>query len=148
MARAIAAAVDAGAHVISISAGGLWSWALARAVRDATRRGVVIVAAAGNHVRTVVWPARFPDVIALGATDRDDQPWRGSSRGPRVALTAPGVAVPCAKAGGGLRPGTGTSYATALTAGAVATWLSFHGRDRLLAMYGPRGLADAARAGP
>jgi phospholipase C len=145
MARAIAAAVDAGAHVISISAGGLWSWALARAVRDATRRGVVIVAAAGNHVRTVVWPARFPDVIALGATDRDDQPWRGSSRGPRVALTAPGVAVPCAKAGGGLRPGTGTSYATALTAGAVATWLSFHGRDRLLAMYGPRGLADAAR---
>lgn len=148
MARAIDAAVAAGAHVISISAGGLWSRALRKAVRKAIAAGVIIVAAAGNYVGVTVWPAAYAGVIALGASTHQDRRWWASSFGSHVALAAPGAGVDCAAAGddpAAVRRGSGTSYATALTAGALATWLSFHGRDRLLSLYGARGLAAAAR---
>lgn len=149
MAKAIRRAVASGAHVISLSAGGLWSHALQTAVRDAAQAGVIVVAAAGNYSPIVAWPARFPEVISVGACDRQRRPWAFSSRGAAVDVTAPGVAVSCAKAGAAgstaVRGGTGTSFATALTAGAVATWLSFWGRDALLARFGQRGLAAAAR---
>ncbi|MBK9034798.1 MAG: S8 family serine peptidase [Myxococcales bacterium] len=147
MVKAIKRAVASGAHVISLSAGGLWSYALHAAVRDATRAGVIVVAAAGNRVRVVVWPARFPEVIGVGACDRELRRWSGSSRGDAVAVTAPGVGVWCAAAGpgDGVRAGTGTSFATAMVAGAVANWLSYWGRDSLIARFGVTGLAAAAR---
>ncbi len=148
MAKAILAAVDAGAHVISISAGGLRSRLLRAAVKSATDRGVVVVAAAGNYVGMVVWPAQYPEVIALGATTPTGAKWRWSSSGPRVALAAPGGSVDCAQAGGDetrVHRSSGTSFSAALAAGAIATWLSFHGRDRLLELYRPSGLAMAAR---
>jgi hypothetical protein len=64
-------------------------------------------------------------------------------------LMAPGEAVwvlrPKSKTEIIVDPGSGTSFATACTAGAVATWLGFHGRDALIARYGRANLARIAK---
>ncbi|MEO8703778.1 MAG: alkaline phosphatase family protein [Kofleriaceae bacterium] len=145
MIAAIRRAVSFGCHVISISAGGLWSAALHRAVREARDAGVVVVAAAGNYVPFVVWPAHYDEVIACGACNLGQQRWEWSSRGPAVDITAPGEAVIIAQAGGGTRVSNGTSFATAMVAGSVASWLAFHGRDRLVARYGAHNLTQVVR---
>ena len=92
--RAIAHATARGAHVISISLGGPWpSATLRRAVEDAVSAGVIVLAAAGNHVRFVVFPAALEEVIAVAASTIRDEPWSGSSRGDAVDITAPGASV-------------------------------------------------------
>ena len=69
LARAIEMAVDAGAHVISISMGGVGSERLHDAVVYAKNKGVIVLAAAGNCVGFVVYPAAYDEVVAVaGAT--------------------------------------------------------------------------------
>lgn len=140
VAQAIDHARRTGAHVITMSLGGVPSAALHAAVKAAVRDNVILLAAAGNCVGEVVFPARYPEMIALGGVNQRGEPWRGSSRGPSVAVAAPAEFVPCADAGEFLdltkavRTGQGTSFATALTAGVAACWLSHHGRDHLISV--------------
>lgn len=144
LARAIEYATDKGAHVISISMGGLFCWRLRHAITYAQRRGVIVAAAAGNCVRFVVWPAAYDEVIAVAASNVQRQIWRGSSRGSKVDVTAPGESVWHAqvmqKNDGELeylvQRGSGTSFAVAAVAGVAALWLSYHGRDQLIQRYG------------
>ncbi|MHC2390857.1 serine protease [Bradyrhizobium liaoningense] len=137
VAQAINHAVEKGAHVITMSLGGMLSSALHAAVRKAVRSNVIVLAAAGNCVSEVVWPARYAEVIALGGINEAFKPWRGSCSGPAVAFSGPAEFVLRADAkhpNGELAVsgGQGTSFATALTAGIAALWLAFHGRDALL----------------
>lgn len=98
---------------------------------------VIVLAAAGNCVRLVVWPARYEDCIAVAGTNADDKPWRGTSDGPDVDISAPGENVFRARVEQGKPPsvgqGQGTSFAVALTAGVAACWLAHHGRANLIA---------------
>ena len=61
--------------------------------------GLLIVAAAGNSGNrggnndTIIYPAKFDSVIAVGATNNTDQRATFSSTGPTLELTAPGVEV-------------------------------------------------------
>ncbi|MBI5368954.1 MAG: S8 family serine peptidase [Planctomycetes bacterium] len=138
LARAIEYATEAGCQVISISLGGLGGARLLRAVRYARRSGVIVVAAAGNSVGFVVWPALYPEVLAVAACGPGAVAWSGSSRGKAVDLTAPGHLLYVAAWQGGApitRPGSGTSHATARVAAAAALWLSFHGVEKLRARY-------------
>ena len=119
--------------VISISLGGPPSRMLEDAVRLAERNGVIVIAAAGNNVKKVIWPARYPHVIALAASNYNSEVWRGSSGGSVVAIGAPGESVWIAspKVQGNaavdcLSMSSGTSYATATTAGIAALWVSRH----------------------
>lgn len=140
LARAIETAVEIGCDVISISLGGLGGNRLERALRTAEEHGVIVVAAAGNVVRFVVAPATDPRVVACAASRVDGEPWGPSSRGAAVDVTAPGHHVWAAGWRGGAAdayPGSGTSFAAALTAGAAALWLGAH-RDRLRALGVPR----------
>ncbi|MEE8584891.1 MAG: S8/S53 family peptidase, partial [Acidobacteriota bacterium] len=140
---AIYHAVDAGCHLISISMGGLHSGVLRQSVQYAEQNGVIVLAAAGNYVPFVVWPAAYEEVIALGATNVRKAPWVWSSRGSSVDISGPGESVWHAEV---TRDGTnfefdfshgsGTSYAVATTAGIAALWLSFHGRGNLINKYG------------
>lgn len=143
--QAIYRAVDsAGVHVISMSLGGpVKSKALESAVNYAISKGVIVVAAAGNQYPWTVYPAGYRNVIALAATNCAHTPWSGSTNGPQVDISAPGESVWRArshiknkKLAFDVEPSSGSSYATALTAGAAATWMAYWGRNFLIEKYG------------
>jgi thermitase len=143
--RAIDHARTAAASVISISLGGpLKGFGTRRAVQRAVDAGAIVIAAAGNHVGFVVFPAAFDETIAVAASNIKDLPWSGSSHGDAVDITAPGESVWRAKtvrgSGGELtflvERGSGTSYATATMAGVAALWISYHGASTLVQKYG------------
>ena len=124
------------ADIISMSLGGPSNKdALKEALAVAEANNVIVLAAAGNQVpkREVVFPARFPNVIAVAASNYDGRNWDGSSKGPSIAFAAPGQNVWTAKhrAMGEqeydcIEPSSGTSYAVATSAGVAALWLSYH----------------------
>lgn len=94
VAEGIRFAADNGAQIINMSLGGpTKSRILEDAVNHALSKGVVVVAAAGNSGRSVGYPAAYPGVFAVSATDDKDNIAWFSSRGPQVAIAAPGVAV-------------------------------------------------------
>jgi serine protease len=94
VAEGIRLAADEGAQVINLSLGGpIKSAILEDAVKHALGKGVVVVAAAGNSGRKVGWPAAYPGVVAVSATDSNDKIAWFSSRGPEITVAAPGVAV-------------------------------------------------------
>ena len=109
-AAAVAAGVefvaDRGWDVANLSLGDAEpSGVLADAVTDAYDRGVLVVAAAGNDGSlesdppasdgdsAVSYPAAFEEVVAVGATDRNDDLAAFSSTGPEVGVVAPGAGV-------------------------------------------------------
>jgi len=136
---AIYHAIDSNCHVISMSLGGLGDRSLRQAIQEAVRQNIIVLAAAGNVVRIVVWPARYPEAIAVAACTADRKRWFHSSRGPTVDVTAPGHNVWRAYINENenldARPSSGTSYAVATAAGVAVLWLAFHGRDNLLQKY-------------
>ena len=94
VAEGIRFAADNGAQVINLSLGGPGkSSILEDAVNHAIRTGVVVVAAAGNSGKSVGYPAAYDGVIAVSATDANDNIAWFSSRGPQIAIGAPGVNV-------------------------------------------------------
>jgi serine protease len=61
------------------------------ALRYARRHGVLVVAAAGNEAHTAIaYPARAPDVVAVGATTEHGCLAAYSNDGSGLALVAPG----------------------------------------------------------
>ncbi len=145
VAQAVAHSVDAQCDVVSMSLGGRAFSGLKSAVRYAADKNLIIVAAAGNCVGVVVAPAAYKDSVAVAATNIDDEPWKGSSRGRAVTIAAPGENVWNANNRAdpdtpqAVGPGNGTSFATAEVAGAAALWLAYHGRDAVeLAAGGDR----------
>jgi len=100
VAEGILYAAEHGAKVVNLSLGGTSaSQSIAEAVAEADRRGVILVAAAGNEAdddvfddelgRDVAWPARYPQVIAVGATAFDGSRSTYSNFGPNLDLVAP-----------------------------------------------------------
>jgi hypothetical protein len=126
IARALVAAVDAGAKIINVSLGGYsTSSALDAALAYATDRGAVIVAAAGNdQAAQLAWPAADPRVISVGAVDRAGQQVTFSNSGPSLSLTAPGYGVQTAWQDGQRVTVDGTSASAPLVSGAIAAVLS------------------------
>jgi serine protease len=92
IAQGIRWAADHGANVINMSLGGRMAMGtLAKAVKYAHDRGVVVVAAAGNDGSgRVSYPARYPGVIAVAATQFDEATTFYSNWGPEIDIAAPG----------------------------------------------------------
>lgn len=88
------------------------SQALQKAVQQASQDGLILVAASGNANRTVAWPAAFPEVVAVGASDRDDVRGSFSNYGPALDVVAPGVDIMSAYRAGAYQSISGTSMAT------------------------------------
>jgi thermitase len=89
-------AVKNGAKVINMSLGQRTSSrTLEAAVNDAWTKGAVIVAAAGNTGTTAkIYPAAYPNVIAVAATDNNDAKASFSTYGAKwVDVAAPGANV-------------------------------------------------------
>jgi len=115
-------AVANGAKVISISASSEDDLLTQQEIQAAMAADVVVVAAAGNRPddTSVAFPAAIPGVVAVGAVDRNGNHADFSVSGPQVVVAAPGVDTSAAVPGGKYLVGSGTSDATAITAGAVA----------------------------
>jgi serine protease len=148
--KAIEWATAKDVDVISMSLGGpIDGDSLHQAIRRAVAKGIIVVAAAGNVWPFVVYPAKYPEVMAVAATNVSRRKWGDSARGPAVCVCAPGENVHRAtfNAQGGeiVQESSGTSYATAIVAGIAALWLSHHGRANLIAQYGPGNLSTVFR---
>lgn len=134
VATAIAYATSEQADVISMSLGGRPMRVLKKSLQDAVKENLLVVSAAGNNVKLVVWPAQYKEAIAVAASNCNDDTWSGSSRGKAVAITAPGERVWHAVSDTmteTIASGDGTSYATAHLAGAAAVWLSYFTKSHL-----------------
>lgn len=81
--------------VVSMSLGGSFaSPSERRAVAAALAAGITVVAASGNSgASNVSYPAALTGVIAVGATDVNNQKASFSQYGPELAIVAPGVDV-------------------------------------------------------
>lgn len=92
VAQGIIAATNQGSRVINLSlAGPAYSSGLAAAVKYAQDRGALVVAASGNAgTDAPYYPAAYPDVLAVGATNYYDQHASYSSYGNHLWVTAPG----------------------------------------------------------
>ena len=97
IARGIIYAADHGAQVINMSFGSpVSSQILAEAIRYAWGKGALLVAGAGNTAKTnnsMVYPAAVDPVLAVAATDENDEVADFSQHHPYVGISAPGVNI-------------------------------------------------------
>lgn len=143
VARAVYEAHRSGCQVITMSLGGVGFFGLRAAIQAATAGGAIVMAAAGNQVGVVVAPAAYPECIAVAASNVQDRPWSGSSRGSMVDVSAPGESVWVAAVDSSVRPPRfhhdrhhGTSFAVATLAGVAALWIAHHGYGRIVERVG------------
>ncbi len=127
----ILAVSGAGKGVINLSLGGPGpDPAIESAVELAVARGSLVVAASGNDGQdgnALGYPAAYPHVLTVAATQPDGSvaPW--SSRSRFVDIAAPGAQIPVATVdpatgATGWAPEDGTSFATPLVS-AAAAWI-------------------------
>ncbi|MEO3744517.1 type VII secretion-associated serine protease mycosin [Plantactinospora sp. B5E13] len=119
---AINEAVARGAKVVSLSVSGGTTTALKEAVERALAADVVLVAASGNTTDAdrIIYPARYPGVLAVGALGRDGRLDPITVTGAEMGITAPGADIASTSRSGIYLTSTGTSNATAIVAGAAA----------------------------
>ncbi|MEP7383184.1 MAG: S8 family serine peptidase [Gemmatimonadota bacterium] len=126
---AIKWAVDQGARIINMSlgvrhtGGGLPHQEV---VDYARRKGVTIVAAAGNDGQEMLYyPGALPHVIAVGAVDDAGAVAPFSTFGQQVSFVAPGTNIYSTYLGNDYAYSTGTSHATPFVTGAAALLASY-----------------------
>lgn len=131
--RAIMVALEAGAHIINISAG---EYAeddavdplLLEAIDTCVDSGVLIIAAAGDFgcINPQI-PSAFPSVLAVGKVGSPIgslEPGECISGEKSHCLLAPGEDIHCALPGGEVGEASGSSYASAVVSGVAALLLS------------------------
>ncbi|HSD91986.1 MAG TPA: S8 family peptidase [Methyloceanibacter sp.] len=115
-------AYDAGAKIMNMSFTGPIDPLLERMIKAAAEKGVILIAAAGNDGPKAppVYPAAYPDVIAVTATDEKDKLYGKANRGDYVFIAAPGVDIVAPGLKGSYGISSGTSMAAAHVSGVVA----------------------------
>jgi subtilisin family serine protease len=119
---AIVQATERDVDIISISQVTTSTPRLEGALQSALDNNVVVVAGVGNRPKDVFiqYPARYPGVVAVGASGRNGKVAPVSATGREMVINAPGVDIVSTDGVGGYRIATGTSDATAIVAGAAA----------------------------
>jgi len=143
--------IDHGMQIINLSLGGYADvQVLHDVITEAVRRGIVITAAAGNDgpaQNSVEYPAKYPEAIAVAAYDVSRNLTDYSSRGPEIALLAPGDDILSTFPGNAYQTLSGTSMAVphASAAAALVIAAGVSGPDavraRLRGTVGPRGMS-------
>ncbi|MBI3318938.1 MAG: S8 family serine peptidase [Candidatus Omnitrophica bacterium] len=124
--EAIHYAADMGAEIINMSFGSSFpSRALADAVKAATERGVLLIAAAGNNGWNYPsYPAAFSNVVSVAASEASGRKASFSNYGSTVDFTATGDQVVTTTWGGGSAVVSGTSFSAPFLAGVAARILA------------------------
>ena len=170
IAKGIVYAADQGAKIINMSLGGPeYSKTLSDAVAYANRKGVLVVAAAGNagltsSRNTKMYPAALTDVVAVGATAKGSDARAGFSSYNKagdswVDMAAPGVITGMDRSGVYHTDQEGTSFAAPMVAGAAGLIKSVHpgytgwsmqlallSSARPIGSWNKYGMLDAAKA--
>jgi subtilisin family serine protease len=115
-------AAERKARIVNMSFTGPADPRLRDALLKASRKGMVLIAAAGNAgpESPPLFPAMDPNVVAVTATDAEDALFSGANRGDHIAVAAPGVDVLVPGVNGTYQFSTGTSVAAAEVSGVVA----------------------------
>jgi subtilisin family serine protease len=125
LAKGLDFAIENKAAVINMSLGGPGGVAdplLKRMVDEATGRGIVVVAAAGNDgpQGKPGFPAALPNVVAVTAVDSKEQLYASATQGDFIDLAAPGVEILSTSPGGKFLVSSGTSLAAAFVTATAA----------------------------
>jgi thermitase len=157
VAAGIVWAVDHGAQIINLSLGGINpSAVLESAVQYAYSNNVLMVASSGNQgSSSVLYPARYPQVVAVGASNMNNLPANFSNYGPEVDLAAPGENIYSTWIGNSYQYRTGTSMSAPYVSGLAAVLFSYiSGADAVRGVMestaldiGPTGWDDYSGAG-
>ena len=121
-AQAVDFAVNSGAKVINLSAGGSGSSSpLTEAIQRAIAQGVLFITITHNNgVSTITYPGNLTNCITVGATDSSDRRANFSNYGPEIDLVAPGVSINILTTNGTLSPWNGTSFSAPMVSGVCA----------------------------
>ncbi len=113
--------VEKRVQVVNLSIAGSDNRVVRLAFDRARRKGLILVAAAGNwgSATRPAYPAAYPHVIAITAFDTDRSVYAKANRGSYIDFAAPGVRVYAAVPGGG-RILSGTSFAVPYLSALVA----------------------------
>lgn len=118
--EAIYWAIEKKVNIISLSFGTtIPSEALETAIKAAHKKGILIVAAAGNH-GVVEYPAAMDEVMAVGGTDTDGTVCDYSAEGEQVEIVAPAEKIESTGGFGGTLVCNGTSMAVPHVVGVAA----------------------------
>ncbi|MFW6143779.1 MAG: S8 family peptidase, partial [Patescibacteria group bacterium] len=126
VAEGITYAADKGSRLLNLSLGGNSdSQTLKRAVKYAQEKGSLLIAAAGNNGNdTPVYPAAYEGVLAVSATDQDDNLANFSSFGENIFVAAPGVSITSTELDDSYKSKDGTSMSAPHLSGVLALSLA------------------------
>ncbi|MGW2274961.1 type VII secretion-associated serine protease mycosin [Streptomyces yangpuensis] len=135
LSQAIDHAVSKGAQVINISQDTDVQLSadseLGKSVQKAVAANIVVVASAGNDglsgQKRKTYPAAFPGVLAVGASDRNNERAVFSQPGDFIGVAAPGVDMVSTVPGFGQCIDNGTSFSAPYVAGVAALLRAEHG---------------------
>jgi subtilisin family serine protease len=118
-------AVSQKANIINMSLTGPADPLLKEVMAAIAKRGIIVVAAAGNNGADAepAYPAAYDDVIAVTATTSDDSAYEQANQGNYIDIAAPGVDLLVTSPDDTYRLETGTSFAAAEVTGVIALLL-------------------------
>lgn len=127
LAQAIDWLVGKKIKIINLSLGGPSNAIMANIFKKLSNLPILIVAAAGNGGSKAPpsYPAAYPSVLAVTATNANQQVYKHANHGSYIAIAAPGedVWVPSTSNGEYV---SGTSFSAALVSGMVSRLISAH----------------------
>ncbi|MEO8022261.1 S8 family serine peptidase [Polaromonas sp.] len=142
-------------QVINMSLSGRYDKNFAMTIAELMQRDVLLTAAAGNHgsgappAYPAAYASSYTGMLAVTAIDVEGQLYSQANHGAYISVAAPGVNIwvpgaapaPHAPLGVAARYVSGTSYASAYAAGALAYWLS----KRKVSMTAPYHFCETAK---
>lgn len=131
--KGIEYAIENNVDIISISFGARQDVPeIKEVIKKAYDRGIVLVAAAGNDKveNSVNYPARYEEVISVGAVNESDTIADFCSKGYKVDVYAPGVYITSTYLNHSYACMSGTSFATPFVAGIIALAISLRRKNK------------------